>query len=359
MLNDYFINMLLLISLTFIGGHIVKDIQHKKMNTVLAKVCVGVFCGLIGILLLVYSISVKETNTLIDLRAFAIMIASYVGGFIPTVISGLMILTFRLICYERNVSAIIAVLQILLYIGLFYVIDRRVNIRWKNWIYKLLLQMLIVLITYYYLLNSINEIFTILLLYSIFLVLTGVLEYLLLEYVRTSNELYQRYKNDSTKDFLTGLNNTRQFDKILNMAFERVQLNNETLSCLMIDIDHFKKVNDTYGHAAGDMVLKELAQILKQSIRSVDIAARVGGEEFCVLLFQCPKDQTLEMATRINKAVEAHEFPIGNDSKIRITVSVGISMYPELTPDLDALKEAADTALYTAKRSGRNRVCGL
>ncbi len=143
------------------------------------------------------------------------------------------------------------------------------------------------------------------------------------------------------------------------MAFERVQLNNETLSCLMIDIDHFKKVNDTYGHAVGDMVLKELAQILKQSIRSVDIAARVGGEEFCVLLFQCPKDQTLEMATRINKAVEAHEFPIGNDSKIRITVSVGISMYPELTPDLDALKEAADTALYTAKRSGRNRVCGL
>lgn len=359
MLNDYFVNMLLLVSLTFIGGHIIKDIPQNKMKSLPAEVGVGIFCGFTGILLIINSISVKETSTLIDLRAYAVMIASYAGGFIPSMISGIIILTFRVICYEKNMSVVIAAIQIMLYVTLFYVIDRMIKIRWKKWLYKAILQILILLLTYYYLLKGIENLFKLLSLYCIILVFTAILEYLLLEYVRTSNELYQRYKNDSAKDFLTGLDNTRQFDKILNMAFERVRQNHETLSCLMIDIDHFKKVNVTYGHAAGDIILRELAHILKQSIRTVDVAARVGGEEFCALLFQCPKEQTLEIALRINKAVEAYDFPIDGNNKIHITVSVGVAMYPEVTPELEDLKEAADTALYTAKRNGRNRVCGL
>ena len=165
------------------------------------------------------------------------------------------------------------------------------------------------------------------------------------------------YKKDSIKDFLTGLYNTRQFDKILNLSFERVLENKEKLSCLMIDIDNFKKVNDTYGHAIGDIVLKELAQILKNNCRVFDVVGRIGGEEFCALLLNCPKDQTSEIALRINNAVEKHEFNISENKFINITVSIGVAIYPDTTSNLEDIKEKADIALYKAKQSGRNRVC--
>jgi len=181
--------------------------------------------------------------------------------------------------------------------------------------------------------------------------------YYLINYAIYSNELYRQYKKDSFKDFLTGLNNTRQFDNMLNLAFERVLENKEKLSCLMVDIDHFKKVNDTYGHAIGDIVLKELADILKKNCRVFDVVGRIGGEEFCVLLFDCSKEQAFEIGWGINKAVQNHEFPIGEDKFINITVSIGVAVYPDTTSNIECIKEKADMALYKAKHSGRNKVC--
>lgn len=357
MLNDYFINILILIAVTFIGGHIIKEVPKHKLNSYMGKLGTGLFCGFAGILLIIYSLHMTENHTLIDLRVYAVMMASYVGGFLPTLISGIIIIIFRLTYLGLTKSSFIAILQIILFIVLFYIFDKKVKIPWRKWLYKALSSTFIALISVYYLIYKLPNAEIILIQYSIALILAGVLEYLLLDYVDTSNELYRRYKTDSTKDFLTGLVNTRQFDSILNMAFERVKQNHETLSCLMIDIDFFKKINDTYGHAIGDLVLKELSFILQKSVRSVDVVARVGGEEFCVLLFQCPKAQTMEIAMAINKSVQEHDFPIGDNQTIHITVSVGVSMYPEFTANLDILKEKADNALYTAKRTGRNRVC--
>jgi diguanylate cyclase len=357
MLNDYFINILVLVAVTFIGGHIIKEVPSHKLNTTFSKIITGLFCGITGILLIIYSIPISENNTLIDLRSYAIMMASYAGGFLPSLIAGVIILIFRIFHFGLEVSSVIAVIQIILYLIIYYLIDKKVTLPRKKWFYNSVISLIVIMISYYYLLYKLPDVVWILLEYSVVLILAGILEYLLLEYVTTSNELYRRYKADSTKDFLTGLVNTRQFDSILNMAFERVQQNHETLSCLMIDIDFFKKINDTYGHAIGDIVLKELAGILQKSIRTVDVVARVGGEEFCVLLFQCPKKQTFEIALAINKAVEEYAFLIGDNQNIHITVSIGISMYPEMTSNLDVLKEQADSALYIAKRSGRNRVC--
>lgn len=357
MLNDFFVNVLLLVSVTFIGGHIIKEVSTRKMNTLPYRVLTGVFCGVLGVFLIIYSVPIDEAHTLIDLRVYAVMIASFVGGLIPMIISGIIIAIFRILLYEDQSPYIVIIVQLVSFIISFYIIDKFVKIEWKRWMFKIIISLFVIIVTYYYVLKNIEDALITLSLFSSFVIFTGILEYFLLEYVKISNDLYRKYKMDSTKDFLTGLTNTRQFDKVMNLAFDRVQQNKESLTCMMIDIDFFKKVNDTYGHAIGDLVLKELAEVIIKCVRTTDVIARVGGEEFCALLFNCAKEQSFEIALGINKAVQEHQFPIGDNQYINITVSVGVSIYPEMTTKLDTLKELADTALYQAKRSGRNRIC--
>ncbi|MCB2292719.1 diguanylate cyclase [Clostridium algoriphilum] len=358
MLNDLFINVLLLIAVTFVAGHILKDVPEKIIITLYGKIIVGVGGGLMGILLMIYTIQVTGTTTILDLRFFAIMMVSYVGGIIPTIVSGIIIGIYRAVRFGINISCIAALFQILLFIICFHIIDKKIKAEWKKWFLKTLISLVILIPIIYYLLRNVENVQIICFEYFLVATFAGALEYFLLEYVHGSNELYRIYKKDSTKDFLTGLYNTRQFDKMLNLAFERVLENKGKLSCFMIDIDHFKKVNDTYGHSIGDIVLKELAYILKKNCRRIDVVGRIGGEEFCVLLFDCPKDQTFSIALRINKAVEKYGFNIGEDKFINITVSIGVAIYPDTTSNLEAIKEEADMALYKAKKSGRNRVCG-
>lgn len=357
MLNDLFINILLLISITFIGGHILKDIPENFTKTVYGKLLLGFCGGLAGILLIIYSIQVDGTSTLLDLRIFSMMIVSYLGGVTATIAAGAVIGIYRVSHFGISMASVIAVFQILLYILSFYLIDRTVKEQWKRWAFKTLSCFIILISAFLYLLRNVENVYIILLQFSLVIVFTSVLEYLLLQYVRGSNELYRMYKKDSSKDFLTGLCNTRQFDTVINTAFKRVVENSERLACLMIDIDHFKKINDTYGHNAGDLVLKQLADILVKSCRSFDVVARIGGEEFCVLLFDCPKDRAFEIGKRINEAVQKNMFNIGENKLINITVSVGVAVYPDTTSDLEQIKEKADIALYNAKHSGRNRVC--
>jgi len=356
LISDLFINVLILIAMTFVAGHVLKDIPKKFTSTLYGKILIGAGGGLLGVLLMIYTIEVKGTTTILDLRVFAIMMVSYLGGVVPTIVSGIIIGIYRAVEYGINVSSTAALIQILLYIICFYIIDKNIKLEWKKWFFKTLISLIILIPTFYYLLRTLENVITICFGFSLLIIFVGTLEYLLVDYVHKSNESYRVYKKDSTKDFLTGLNNTRQFDKILNQTFERVLINKEKLSCLMIDIDHFKKVNDTYGHAIGDMVLKELSYVLKKNCRTFDVVGRVGGEEFCILLADCPKDQTFEIALRINNAVENHKYTIGKNEFINITVSIGIAMYPESTLNLKGLKVAADRDLYKAKESGRNRV---
>jgi diguanylate cyclase len=356
-LNDLFVNILLLISITFISGHILKDIPENFIKTIYGKLLVGFCGGLVGILLIIYAIEVKGTSTLLDLRTFSIMMVSYLGGSVPTIVAGAIIAAYRVAHFGISITAVIAVFQILLYIISFHLIDKRVKEQWKKWALKTLSCFVILLSGFIYLLRNVENVHIILLQFSLVIIFASILEYVLLEYVRGSNELYRMYRKDSSKDFLTGLCNTRQFDTVINTAYNRVVENDERLSCLMIDIDHFKKVNDTYGHSIGDLVLRDLADILVKSCRAFDIVARIGGEEFCILLFDCPKDRAFEIGIKINQAVKNHKFNIGEGKFINITVSVGVAVYPDTISNLEEIKEMADSALYKAKRSGRNKVC--
>jgi len=356
-LNNFFINALLLIAVTSVAGHIFKDIPKEISNTLYGKIILGVYGGLMGILLMLYSIHIKGTTTFLDLRVFAIMMVSYTGGIIPTIVCGIIIGSYRALHFGINISCIIALVNILICILSFHIIDKKIKSEWKKWFFKTLLPLSTLIPTFYYLLRNVEDVQIIFFQFCLVIISTSILEYFLLNYVRESNELYRMYKKDSTKDFLTGLYTTRQFDKMLNLSFERSLENKEKLSCLMIDIDHFKKVNDTYGHEIGNIVLKEFAQILKNNCRVFDVVGRVGGEEFCALLLNCPKDQTTEIALRINNVVEKHEFNISETKFINITVSIGVAIYPDTISILEDIKENADMALYKAKESGRNRVC--
>jgi diguanylate cyclase len=162
---------------------------------------------------------------------------------------------------------------------------------------------------------------------------------------------------ESLTDPLTGLGNRKYFDRMIDMAVQTALANNEPLSLLMFDIDHFKSFNDSYGHLTGDQVLRLVGMSLKQTIKGQDITARYGGEEFAVVLPNTALRQALTVADHIRRAVMAKELKKKSTGEIlgRVTISVGVSM---LKPgdDTDALIERADGCLYAAKRNGRNRV---
>jgi two-component system, cell cycle response regulator len=160
----------------------------------------------------------------------------------------------------------------------------------------------------------------------------------------------------SLTDGLTGVDNRRSLEKSLHEMFEHSLRLHEPISCVMCDIDHFKKVNDTYGHAAGDEVLKQFAEILKQEAREIDKVGRYGGEEFLLLLPGTMLDSAVTFAERVRQRVEANTFSFEGGTLNR-TVSLGVASWPhpKITGREEMLK-AADDALYVAKEMGRNRV---
>lgn len=155
-------------------------------------------------------------------------------------------------------------------------------------------------------------------------------------------------------DPLTNLFNRRHFETIIEKEFNRTVRYKSPISCLMIDVDHFKDVNDEYGHRTGDSVLKELATIIKNCLRKIDTMARWGGEEFVVLLPRTNKESALQAATRILTEISSHAF---SDIQKQITVSIGIASVTDSSIDTaEKLIDLSDSALYEAKSKGRNRI---
>lgn len=163
-------------------------------------------------------------------------------------------------------------------------------------------------------------------------------------------------EHQASIDVLTGIRNRRRFYEDAELEFMRARRQGQPLAALMLDADYFKKVNDSYGHDVGDLVLKNLAQTMAQTLRGIDLLGRVGGEEFALLLPQTHLDAALEVAERLRLTLEECAVPLPEGGSIHFTVSLGLAM---LTPEdhrfSDLLKKA-DLALYQAKQQGRNRV---
>jgi len=166
--------------------------------------------------------------------------------------------------------------------------------------------------------------------------------------------LMKRLNRFAITDPMTGLYNRRRFNRAIREHWERVERYSENLSLLIIDIDFFKKINDTYGHSTGDEVIKEVSATILRITRKVDIVSRIGGEEFAVLLPRISSESALSTAERIRRAVKKDTIKVGGN-RISVTISVGISSYPGNWSSVEALMKGADDALYRAKGEGRDR----
>ena len=163
----------------------------------------------------------------------------------------------------------------------------------------------------------------------------------------------------SSRDALTGLANRRTFELALSREVDRVARSGEPALLLMIDIDHFKRVNDQFGHAAGDLVICAVAQALADSVRPMDLAARIGGEEFAVLLPNCPPAFGPQVAARVRQRVARSQVALPPEGRrVAVTVSVGAAFAPQWVRSTPTIwLQRADQQLYRAKADGRDRVC--
>ena len=176
-------------------------------------------------------------------------------------------------------------------------------------------------------------------------------------------EFQQQIHRLLAHDELTGLLTSKSFFSELRREAARAQAESLPFCVLMMDLDHFKEVNDTYGHLVGSKTLEQTGHVIKAALRAGDVAARFGGEEFAAFLLDANYAQGLVAAERVRVAVAEHGFPasrqdsLGSNAIHRITISIGVAAFPDDATDPIELVELADSALYRAKRDGRNRIC--
>jgi two-component system, cell cycle response regulator len=176
-------------------------------------------------------------------------------------------------------------------------------------------------------------------------------------YQDTLDEALQRNLYDSaTRDGLTHLYNKKYFLDAIAKEFAYADRHKVPLALVMIDVDHFKRINDTYGHQCGDYVLQRLGQLMTEAVRAEDVLVRYGGEEFAILLRECIEDQAVLLSERLRRMVESAEF-VFNGQRVRVTISLGIAALRDGEfPTPEALIASADQYLYRAKENGRNKV---
>ena len=167
--------------------------------------------------------------------------------------------------------------------------------------------------------------------------------------------LFQEVQNLAATDSLTGLHNRRSLFELGRIEFARAHRMNRPFSCMMLDIDHFKEINDNYGHQVGDQVLHEFAQRCQRLVREVDLVGRYGGEEILIFLPETDSDTAMQVAERLRASIETTPIRI-SELELNITVSIGVSRKDENTLEMETLISRADQALYIAKHKGRNRV---
>jgi diguanylate cyclase (GGDEF)-like protein len=167
----------------------------------------------------------------------------------------------------------------------------------------------------------------------------------------------QELTRQAKMDSLTGLANRRHFIELAQQELVRARRFETLLSALMLDLDEFKGINDTYGHQAGDDVLRKVGDTCRKTLREIDIVGRVGGEEFAILLPESDSKQATEVAERLRQEIANAVIPLAQDRKVNVTASIGLATLTGAETTVDNLLKQADEALYEAKRSGRNRVC--
>ncbi len=352
-MKQLFANLGILISLLFLYSQASKEPLHPNMK-VPKKIWIGLAGGLLSNILMQYSIEIE--SSIIDLRHIPVILLAFFGGVLPTFIATALVIVGRFII-GFNLSAFASIPFIVLIAIFSIVISKTAWSRRIKIFCMLTFSNLLFFLVIFLLLKDINLLFPLVPIYWVASYLSGFIAFYTLDFIRKSQNLLDQYRLESRTDRLTGLNNVRSFDERFNQTVSESREKKQALSILYLDLDYFKKVNDTYGHAEGDVVLRELGYQLISCTRSFDIVSRNGGEEFTVILLDCPLDRAVEIAENIRKTVEKTPFILNNGKAIKVTISIGVASYQETTADPTLLIEDADRALYQAKKTGRNKVC--
>jgi diguanylate cyclase len=356
MLQGLFINACILVTVIFITSQIFRNAGISLKSPVRLRIRLGFLGGLSAIILIHFSMKITS-QTIQDFRDICLILVAIFGGIWSSLITGLITALYRLAYNGVNYASFVSAIGILVVsIGCGVLSQFRIEINTKCkmlLIYSLVIRSIVYCIVLTDTTSMIKAITSSWI--STLIIASGV--YYLVRYLVEAHRMIKTLKRESSHDFLTGLSNTRQFEKKYNAVVREIIENGENLSLFIIDIDHFKKINDTYGHGAGDVVLKELGKVLRSAGKEVYLVARIGGEEFAVLLKNYSKEKATAIADRIRAAVESQRFILKNNKKINITVSIGAATYPDTVHDINDLREAADRKLYEAKWSGRNKVC--
>lgn len=355
MLRDLFANASILVAFISIFHQLFRDKSLNHKLSLSLKIAISFIGGLLGIILMIYSLHI-DNNTIVDFRNIPIILTAIYGGLISSFITSLLIGIFRVSYFGLNQSSVSAVICALL-MGIGCGVISYIRTSKKDiFIYSVIYSLIISTVSFSIIINNSRILMNIIFVYSTAMILISASIYKYTVYLSGLTSIYRQLKEGYSKDFLTGLNNVRCFDTIFNKMLVDVKEKNERLSMLVIDIDFFKKVNDSYGHSNGDVILKQLSSILINTCGSSEVVSRNGGEEFSVLLLDCYPNHAVRIAENIRTAVENYPFELNDGTKINITVSIGVSTYPDITLDPDKLFEEADSALYRAKHTGRNKV---
>ncbi|MBC2582408.1 diguanylate cyclase [Clostridium sp. DJ247] len=352
LLKDLFMNLCVLVTIMFIGSQVLQNVNFNNLKQLHLHIISGIISGLLGIALMFFSVQISP-GVIMELSYLAVVISTSYVGWLSALITGSILILFRifyLVVNETSITAAICILVITL--SCIFISLLRISKK-KQWMYMFLAANIEFTIFYYKLISNLSTLTC----YWISSFISIILIYELTQYLLNNYLTLKRLKEEATKDYLTGLKNVRSFDTSFNELLCKVKENNESISLLSVDIDFFKKINDTYGHTSGDAVLKQLSNIISKSVRDFDVVARVGGEEFSVILRDCEKTHSFDIAERIRRKVETYKFQLPSGKQINLTVSIGVAVYPGTIADLNLLREKSDEKLYEAKRSGRNKVC--
>jgi diguanylate cyclase len=353
--DGFFLNLCVLIASLFVYEELVKK-NSFEIQTISITIINGLLGGLLAAILMRFNIE-TSANAIIDLRIIPFMLVILYGNWLSTSITGGLIIFIRFMM-GINIYSAINIIFILASWIIFCYCFKKIKNRWISIVVMLTLSN-----TVYTVLNAILSAgkgvnISLIATYWISCILGGLIAVYIMDYLNETKLVFKRNSKYAFTDPLTGLNNVRSFDLAFNKAKSKLEKSNESMSIMILDIDHFKQVNDTYGHLEGDLVLKKVAAILKMSQDPEDIISRNGGEEFSVLLNNCSHIEAYEKADALRKIMENSFFIIKNGTiTIHVTISIGITTYKDTTIEIDQLYDHADQALYVAKKSGRNKVC--
>lgn len=354
MLESLIYNFTILTTFMFFGNIVWGIWQEKYPNREWrTRALLGAILGVFGIILMYSGVNGEQT-AYVDFRQLPILVSVYMGGWISGSISAALILVYRLF-FLNGVSfvSIWGAVNILLTFLFCILLIRRRKVSLPRWLGTLVCSACSSIVAFYAVLQD-NFWSTVGLFTPLYLI-SGLFTFMMLQYLRKSDDSLRIMREAANRDFLTGLSNLRAFEFMMEQKIISSKRYNTPFSLLMIDIDHFKQVNDTYGHSAGDAVLSQLADVLRDTFRPGDHIARKGGEEFAVIVDNCASDKVLGIAERLRYNVESNEFHLPDGSRLKLTISAGSATYPDVLEQ--ELIDKADQALYRAKSEGRNRVC--